>query len=484
MLKSDNKVPINPFNEKYSSLIRPIKIFLPPRRITKDGEGEYSDFVGRERLMEKLYIWLSAEKTESGCSYLVTGFRGMGKTTLVKRVVDRLTREIDKNQEPFWGLFVMIPLLLGGLFYVLYTGSLWSVILFPVLFVLYVIAAFFVHFRIKNHYTHITKKRRRHYPNSRLFADVHTDRMARGRSDGESRKLFRNIKVSINLGHEILQERHILGLIATSVRDAYKEFYKSFKPHVLNKALFAIIVSLFGLGSLYLMEDAVNVREIKKYADLTEFKKERNSEPYLVIKGSHEDSWFSRSLYNVERIAWKAFHYENNSNDDLDKCFSYIMHFVLFLMVVSLYWWLLKKILYCIPKYSAPQRVLKRLDSLAERIVATTDIETGGSASLDKSVFSVALVNHRKRKSIPIADIREIETELADIINLIKNDCPASYSASFIIVFDEMDKIDPEMMAQPSQGGDARVHRFSKGFSGWHGFTGKASKCVETPGEY
>ena len=78
MPKSDNKVPTNPFSERFSSLIRPIKIFLPPRKVSKDGEWEYSDFVGRERLMEKLYKWLSAEQTESGCSYLVTGFRGMG----------------------------------------------------------------------------------------------------------------------------------------------------------------------------------------------------------------------------------------------------------------------------------------------------------------------------------------------------------------------------------------------------------------------
>ena len=78
MTKRNNKIPTNQYNDKYSSLIRPIKIFLPAQDKKDDLEDhKYDDFVGRERLMEKLFNWLSDKNKESG-SYLVTGFRGMG----------------------------------------------------------------------------------------------------------------------------------------------------------------------------------------------------------------------------------------------------------------------------------------------------------------------------------------------------------------------------------------------------------------------
>ena len=110
--RKDNTVPTNPFNDKYSSLIRPIKIFLPAQDKNDNLEdNKYDDFVGRERLMERLFNWLSDKKKESG-SYLVTGFRGMGKTILVERVVDKLTREVNEKGEPWWLLLSMVPVII------------------------------------------------------------------------------------------------------------------------------------------------------------------------------------------------------------------------------------------------------------------------------------------------------------------------------------------------------------------------------------
>ena len=117
----DNKridiVSTNAFNDKYSSLTRPIKIFLPiseSKKRDEDGNDKYDDFVGRERLMEKLFNWLSDKSKENG-SYLVTGFRGMGKTVLVERVVNKLTREVKEKQEPWWLLLSLVPIIFIGI---------------------------------------------------------------------------------------------------------------------------------------------------------------------------------------------------------------------------------------------------------------------------------------------------------------------------------------------------------------------------------
>lgn len=61
--KANNKIPTNKYNDKFSSQIRPIKIYLP---CSKSNENNYDDFVGRERLMERLFNWLSNEKNNKG----------------------------------------------------------------------------------------------------------------------------------------------------------------------------------------------------------------------------------------------------------------------------------------------------------------------------------------------------------------------------------------------------------------------------------
>ena len=107
--KNPNTVfPTNEFYVKYSSQIRPIKIHLPESK--KD--DKYFDFVGREKLMERLFAWLT--NNSSTGSYLVTGFRGMGKTILVNRVMGRLTREVSHLKELL--CHVSILLLLCSIF--------------------------------------------------------------------------------------------------------------------------------------------------------------------------------------------------------------------------------------------------------------------------------------------------------------------------------------------------------------------------------
>ena len=107
----------------------------------------------------------------------------------------------------------------------------------------------------------------------------------------------------------------------------------------------------------------------------------------------------------------------------------------------------MKKLLLRMPWFSTPQKAIKRLEHLEERIVATTDEETGAASTTDKKVVAISIFGHKKRKIFPIADVREIETELSDIINSISSsNCVKEYRPKFFVVFDEMDKIDPEMM--------------------------------------
>jgi len=52
-------------------------------------------FVGRKDIIEKLVSLLDSENRKRG-SYLITGYRGVGKTSLINKVLDQYTRGKDK----------------------------------------------------------------------------------------------------------------------------------------------------------------------------------------------------------------------------------------------------------------------------------------------------------------------------------------------------------------------------------------------------
>ena len=84
---------------KYSSKVKRVNIPIPSFEYVH--KSWFSDrlgsptpgfMIGRDRIIEKLKTWLIKEKT-SGGSYLITGYRGMGKTSFVDRVLYELVGE-------------------------------------------------------------------------------------------------------------------------------------------------------------------------------------------------------------------------------------------------------------------------------------------------------------------------------------------------------------------------------------------------------
>ena len=469
-----NKIPTNPYNDQYSSLIRPIKIYLPKHnRQDSDDDHKYDDFVGRERLMERLYNWLSSESQESG-SYLVTGFRGMGKTKLVERVVNRLTREVKEKQELGWRLLVAFPVIVAALAFShimeqgekkLFVVKYWWI--FALALVVWLTVVIIAYYRNKNYFIREKKKDIKDYPNNERFEDEHVDRMARGSRDKKEARKYRNIKISINLGHEVLRERDVLSMIVTSVKDTYRTLLRSVAPHIPSKSLFSIFKAFFTASICFTLYMTINVNIDVKYdhsfntynttvavqENLTDSKQyiiadnSRNAtNQQFIVNGGVSDSWFNRISKNTAATLKAAI------LDD--KAIGFISRFLLFVIFFFILKWVGQKLFMLVPYYSVPRRALRRLDTLTERLNTITGEDSGITPSAQSSYFTISLFSRRRHKTKPIADIREIETELADIINMINSDkCPKGYRANFIVVFDEMDKIDPEMV-EPTRGAD------------------------------
>lgn len=98
---------------KYSSKVKRVNIPIPsfeyvhkslyPDKYRKTSPGL---MIGRDRIIEKLKYWLDQDTLSSG-SYLITGYRGMGKTCFVERVLYELVAE-PKFRENVIGVACLI----------------------------------------------------------------------------------------------------------------------------------------------------------------------------------------------------------------------------------------------------------------------------------------------------------------------------------------------------------------------------------------
>lgn len=433
------KLPLNRYREFFS---RPksIKVYIPDNNCCDNGnETNDEDFVGRTTLMNKLFKWLTDDKRGKG-SYLVTGYRGMGKTSLVNRVLNRITR--DMKQEWEFVCFMSLFLLVVATFIHKIQNEIKIAFIVIIAVSLILLAAVLINkecFKIRK------LIRRLKFPWSSFLKKRAVDKMVNDPDDSD--KKFRNIKISINLGHEVIKERDILCLIVCNIKEKYLNFIKSKQHRFLYIYLVTAILCTFTCFAYDIVCDTA-----KKYYPIEyQISSDGYCDSGIIINDNQStisqskindvevsvrsnDSWFSRLMANI----WMAFK-KLYKNDNL----AVIAKISLFLLLFISIRCLCKKIEILIPLLSTHLKVKKRLDDLTDRLNSSVDENSGSASNFDKGFISVSLFGNRKRKVSQVADIREIETELINIVNLISSD--GLYRAKFYIVFDELDKIDPDI---------------------------------------
>lgn len=202
---------MNSFESKYTSKIKRIVIPIPGFRrynktITEEGDSE---FIGRERIMSRILSWLTESKNFTGAC-LVTGYRGMGKSSFVGEALSRIVNHSMINKRVF--AFLKIVWLLFTCHFLMYIplekhilemdASHWF-ILFGLLFVA-----------------------------GALIYQIYRKCMYR--------QEFLYFPVKINIGRDVYNEKDILYLITKNVYKHYTEYYKSTALHP-----FSSLVSFF-----------------------------------------------------------------------------------------------------------------------------------------------------------------------------------------------------------------------------------------------
>ena len=95
----------------YSSKVKRVNIPIPGFKFFHKASSEEEvdpKFIGREQISDKLYSWLKDDP--KGGSYLVTGFRGMGKSSFVGRVLNQLIQRSNPC-EYFFGVIFFLSII-------------------------------------------------------------------------------------------------------------------------------------------------------------------------------------------------------------------------------------------------------------------------------------------------------------------------------------------------------------------------------------
>lgn len=199
---------MNYFESLYSSKIRRIVIPIPGFRhynktITEEGDSE---FIGRERIMSRILAWLTESNNFTGAC-LVTGYRGMGKSSFVGEALSKIINHSTINKRIF-ALLKVVWLLITChfLMYIPLNKQLAEIgiIHWLILFGLLLIAGCMLY--------QIYRKC--------LF-----------------KQKFLYFPVKINIGRDVYNEKDILYLITKNVYKQYIEYYKSTALHPLSSLI-------------------------------------------------------------------------------------------------------------------------------------------------------------------------------------------------------------------------------------------------------
>lgn len=108
-------------NERYYSHLRNVIVPLPGFKhfhYASSSEDKIEDFIGRSSITDKLSAWLKDSASKYSGAYLVTGYRGMGKSTFVYEAIEKLKKE--EGDKKYWkkpkrkATYITVPINVGN----------------------------------------------------------------------------------------------------------------------------------------------------------------------------------------------------------------------------------------------------------------------------------------------------------------------------------------------------------------------------------
>lgn len=387
--------------ERYSSKVKRINIPVPsfdyvhkPWYSISRGSIPPGMLIGRDRIIEKLKGWLTKEKTHGG-SYLITGYRGMGKTCYVDRVLYELVREPSFKANMIGYLMFILFI---SLFYII-KEPCYQIALTSVFFIM--VGCIYHHYRLKElyrsykfrlltgcKYIYRNKDIRNLWEIGKTFIQLWKEltpkewnRINNLIYDANVKyKKYSHICINVNLGHEILDEKSVLCVLTS-------QLYAKYKSHVFSP--FSNITAF----SIYTVTVCIL---------------------FAILKNNQN---FIKSLLSF-------------LPNDENTCF--IASVILSLTIIPIF-------------FLHQLQILRQLNVLRKRINAELVQEAGITFQKEKQSSILSL---KETYNYPIASIREIESQLISILDYIEW---FPIHPTFYFVFDELDKIETPLQDRQNE---------------------------------
>lgn len=466
----------NPF-DRYSSRTKRLNYYLPFLGFGKcmKNRGDNEAFIGREDILYRLRNWIT-NKDKTG-SFLVAGYRGMGKTSFVEKALYNITRQRRRSSKIEFVFLLLHLLTIAFVYFKLLKASdtlLFNLAIYA-MFCMLVIFLYVKKYHINYwgryllftvgliHHT-VSKGKWRteksgYNPLSywKCFSECR-ERLKQLNKEERSRldkiiftdyreKTAQRIHIQINLGHEVLKERDILCLIARRIKSEIEGFISNkhlyFWPAYLYIFLSCMITfcvmeqfKICETIKSILQEDAGKIESVSNIR----FNGILNENTPIIHTEKNSDAVFFQKIYTY---IYEKISTINTHKDYQKKLYSNLFILIIFLLVYFLIRQMISLTFRFIPGMQQYVWIRKQLNQLNDRIHTVIDEETPPIAESTQGMINISF-GRRRKKTSPLAGVREIESELIDILSHFDR-IPNLYTLQFVIVFDELDKIDPDM---------------------------------------
>lgn len=245
-----------------------------------------------------------------------------------------------------------------------------------------------------------------------------------------SKQLF----IKINLGYDELKSVDVLRLVAHHITLEYRKYIFSFSFFwsktsliFISCALITLLASKFVKFDSYTLYKMGDINLFKWIDTLyNQFMIAINLLCYILVQSFKEN--------NFDYREW----YVNNQYFNIP-----ISNILFFLLLLGVY-----KIISYIPWLKflrAPFHILSELENLQDSIAASIRKEKGisvGVSTSENSILDKFKFHSKTEKNYPMSDVHDIEKKLIDILANIAQKSGFFSKPQFIIIFDELDKID------------------------------------------
>lgn len=464
---------------KFSSKVKRINIALPNYKFFHSPsliDQNDNRFIGRQKIIERLRTILTSNEPKSG-AYLVTGYRGMGKSSYVNKVLNSITLHNPNSINRLLLCFLIVILLrMLTVNWMLITLAFISFSIFFWLYyskkIEYVIA------HIQAMYHTIARSENLVWNSMLRNMKILISKINYANCKGYVSEVInkrRRVVLKLNLGHEILNETDILSLIAKSIEKEFRKFAYSYRRQT---AFYVLKIGILCFLSFQIVKTEPISEELYNtmlHTQTKEFtstnlttdslinlnynalvRKIKNDSFVLYNKAELDKSIISKTgalliigiNYTDVYLDWGYCYLSTKVNRQLPNAFEMPTHlnylFLLTFFLLNLLFTFIIGLILRSNNSAFPSRksILRKLRQLNDHIEAAVKTELNSGLGITESKLGIN-VSHRRAKEYPLAGIRQMEKTLIDILDEIDNMVFPILRPQFIIVFDELDKIDP-----------------------------------------